>query len=233
MMNLTPKPNVRAEEIEAERERFRLEIESLSLPQFGVGKPSGPRVVALEGPNAVGKTWLCHVLSSRLGVPSCLGTDIAWSSEPFKTRMIRDADWQASALFFLSGCLEQMRLLRQQTEPLILMDRSFWSTLAVHAATNPSRLHTLVTMLRPIADCIEIPALTMVLDASFATCQTRMAKKTGIARALDELTANEMFHAREREFYRWLGRRAPGIVFLNVDSITADEAVSQAARLME
>jgi thymidylate kinase len=221
------------DEIEAERARFRAEIETIALPKFGAERSAGSRVIAVEGPNAAGKTTLCQKFASRLGAPVCLGTDAAWFAEPFKTRMIRDADWYASALFFLSGCFEQMRVLRQRGEPRILMDRSIWSTLAVHAATDPRRLDALAAILRPIADCVEIPARTLVLEASFATCQTRMANKSGIARALDELTANKLFHAREREFYRWLGRRAPGVEFLNVDDLTADQVAERAAKLIK
>ena len=221
------------DKIEADRQQFCRALDSIALPVFGCGKRSGPKVIALEGPNATGKSTLGKALSMRLQAPSCLGTDAAWFSEPFKTRMIRDADWHASALFFLSGCFEQMRLLRGRPEALILMDRSIWSTLAVHAATDVERLRALAAVLSPLAECIDLPEKTLVLDASFATCQARIAKKSGLDRALDELTANALFHMREREFYRWLERRVPGVVFLNVDQISADAAVDQAATLLQ
>src|SRR4029077_6601945 len=121
--------------------------------------------------------------------------------------MIRDAEWPASAMFFLSGCCEQMRVLAGRPEPLVVMDRSIWSTLAVHGAESAGRLKALLAMLQPIAPQVRVPDLTLVLEASFAACQSRIAKKTGTARALDELTATAVFHAKEREFYRWLGRR--------------------------
>src|SRR5713226_8280645 len=87
----------------------------LSLPQFRDQHPApGPAVVAIEGPNGAGKTTLSWALSRKLGVPWCLGTDEAWFAEPLKVRMIRDAEWYASAMFFLSGCFEQTRLLRNR-----------------------------------------------------------------------------------------------------------------------
>lgn len=221
------------EAIEAEREHFCRALETMRLPEFGEGKRTGPLIIAIEGPNATGKSTLCRALAARLQAPVCLGTDSAWAAEPLKTRMIRDADWPASALFFLSGCLEQMRLLRNRPEPLILMDRSIWSTLAVHAATSADRLPLLLNVLSPLAKWIQSPTNTLVLDASFETCQQRIAKKTGTARALDELTADALFHTRERQFYRWLKSRAPGVLFLDVDQIPAEEAAAKAHEILK
>ena len=189
-------------------------------------------IIAIEGPNGAGKTTLCHALASALGVPFCLGTDPAWFTDILKARMIRDAEWHASALFFLSGCFEQMRLLRQRPQPLVIMDRCLWSTLAVHAAQDLQRLRALLAILRALASFVQVPQITLVLEASFATCQTRIAKKPGLARALDELTATQNFHQREREFYRWLSRQATDVIFMDVDDATAEEAAQQALALV-
>jgi thymidylate kinase len=182
----------------------------------------------LEGPNGAGKTTLCQLLSRRLDAPACLGTDEAWFSDAFKTRMIRDAEWFASAMFFLSGCFEQMRTLRATPRSLVLMDRSLWSTLAVHGAENPARLDALLAMLRPIAAEIQPPDLTLVLQASFQTCQERIARKSGTARMLDNLTATTAFHGREEEFYHWLARERAETLFLNANEEGA-ENVAEAA----
>ena len=211
---------------------YRLVLDRLILPRFAARDSRGPIIVALEGANGAGKSTLCATLSAALGAPCCLGTDAAWFAEPFKVRMIRDADWPASAMFFLSGCLEQMRCLRGRAERLVIMDRCLWSTLAVQAATNPDRLAALLTMLTPVAAEIRVPDLTVVVDASFAACQSRIAQKTGAARALDELTANAKFHARERAFYRWLEQRQPGVKFLDVDQRNREEAATAAAALI-
>ena len=215
----------------AESKRTRLVLNRLTLPRFSFGQDS-PIVVAVEGPNGAGKTTLCHALARSMGVPFCLGTDPAWFTDTLKARMIRDAEWHASALFFLSGCFEQMRLLRQRPQPIVIMDRCLWSTLAVHAAQDVQHLRALVAMLRPIARFIQGPRLTLVLEASFATCQTRIAKKPGLARALDELTATQAFHQREREFYRWLGRRAPNVIFMNVDKDTEEQVSNRGLELL-
>ena len=204
------------------------ELHRLVLPSFAAPDSSGPFIVALEGPNGAGKT----TLSRALPFPHCMGTDDAWFTEPFRVRMIREAEWFASAMFFLSGCLEQMRVLRSRQDKLVVMDRSLWSTLAVHGAYSPERLERLLAMLRPVAAQIRVPHLTFVLGASFKTCQSRIAKKAGTARALDELTANAAFHAREHEFYRWLSRQRSEVRFLDVDQAPPEAVALQARNLI-
>jgi thymidylate kinase len=218
--------------VDRDQECHRLGFESLLLPKFASGAASRPLVVALEGPNGAGKTTLCEALSRNLGAPRCLGTDEAWFSETFKTRMIRDADWFSSAMFFLSGCFEQMRALRGQPDPLVIMDRSLWSTLAVHAAEDTRRLSALLDMLRPVAAEIRVPDLTLVLEATFETCQTRIARKTGTARLLDNLTATPFFHEREQLFYRWLAGQRADVLFLEVNGLDAESVALRAAALI-
>jgi thymidylate kinase len=218
--------------VDSDQERYRLALGPLRLPRFAARESSGPFVVALEGANGAGKTTLCQLLSLKLAAPACLGTDAAWFSDSFKTRMIRDAEWFASAMFFLSGCFEQMRVLRSRSDPIVIMDRSIWSTLAVHGAESPERLQALLAMVRPIAAQIHVPDFTLVLDASFETCQSRIARKRGAARLLDELTANSAFHAREQEFYRWLARHRSGVLFLDANQSEPENIAEHASALI-
>jgi thymidylate kinase len=211
---------------------YRLALDALALPRFAAGPPATPFVVALEGPNGAGKSTLCRSLCRALKAPGCLGTDARWFAEPLKTRMIREADWFASAMFFLSGCFEQMRLLRNSAAPLVIMDRSLWSTLAVHAAESPERLEALLTMLAPVAAQVRVPSLTLVLEASLAARQARIARKSGAARALDELTATAAFAARERDFYHWLARQAASLVFLDAERASPAEVLEKAVGLI-
>jgi thymidylate kinase len=209
-------------------ESYQRVLGTLSLPGFAAKSFDHPFIVALEGPNGAGKTTLSHLMAARLNAPCLLGTDEAWFGRAFKTRMIRDAAWYASAMFFLSGCFEQMRQLQQRVEPLVILDRCLWSTFAVHAAQSAERLEKLITMLRPISAEIPVPHLTLVLEASFTTCQERISKKEGEARALDQLTGTAEFHAREREFYRWLSNQASRVLFLDVERDRPDEVTEKA-----
>lgn len=207
---------------------YRQALEKLSWPKFADPPQPGPFVLAVEGPNGAGKTTLCRAMAEKMGAAQCLGTDAAWFGPAFKTRMIRDAPWYSSAMFFLSGCCEQMRVLQHRADPLILMDRCLWSTFAVHGADSPQRLEKLIAMIQPVASELPIPHATLVLEASFATCQARIARKEGEARALDQLTANVRFHTREREFYRWLSSRIPNFIFLDVNEDTAERVTEKA-----
>ncbi len=202
------------------------------LPEFAPVNGRTPFVVAIEGPNGAGKTTLCRRLGRRFGSYTCLGTPPAWFSKALKGRMIRDADWVASAMFFLSGCLEQMRAVKARAERLVIMDRSLWSTLAVHAAEARPRLAAVLAMLKPVARGISVPDLTVVLEASFETCQHRIARKGYEAQALDHLTADVRFHAQEQSFYHWLSRNARRIEFLNVDEASPQRVADQAAALI-
>jgi thymidylate kinase len=218
--------------LDSDLERHRLALERLRLPRFAGRDASRPFVAALEGANGTGKTTLCRLLAHTLAAPACLGTDEAWFSDSFKTRMIRDAEWFASAMFFLSGCFEQMRVLRDRPDPLVIMDRSVWSTLAVHGAESAERLEALLGMLGPVAADIRVPDFTLVLEADFETCQSRIARKTGAARLLDDLTATPAFHAREQEFYRWLARQRPEVQFLDANQDGPENIASRAAALI-
>jgi thymidylate kinase len=218
--------------LDSDQERYCLALDPLRLPRFAGRDADRPFVVALEGANGAGKTTLCRLLSHKLAVPACLGTDEAWFADSFKTRMIRDADWFASAMFFLSGCFEQIRVLRGRLDPLVIMDRSIWSTLAVHGAVSPERLEALLAMLQPVASEIHVPDFTLVLEASFETCQSRISRKSGAARLLDELTANSAFHARELEFYRWLARQRPEVIFLDANQAGPEDIAERASSLV-
>jgi len=218
--------------VERAPNQHRPTLDQMSLPGFAGREVSRPFVVALEGANGAGKSTLCQRLARSLGAHACLGTDEAWFSEAFKTRMIRDAEWFVSAMFFLSGCLEQMRVLRSCPQPLIIMDRSLWSTLAVQGAHNLERLDILLAMLRPVAAQIQVPDLTLVLDASFETCQSRIARKSGEARLLDDLTANAAFHEREHHFYQWLARQRAEVRFLDANAAGPETIAGQAVELI-
>ena len=218
--------------VELERARHRLALGALALPRFDAGQGARPFVVALEGHNGAGKSTLRRGLCRALAAPGCMGADAAWLAEPLKRRMIGEADWFASAMFFLSGYFEQMRRLRHSAAPLVIMDRSLWSTLAVQAAESAQRLEALLAMLAAVAGQVRIPSLTLVLEASFATCQSRIGHKRAAARALDDLTASAAFHAREQEFYSWRGRQVPALVFLNVEEASPSEVLERALALI-
>jgi thymidylate kinase len=87
-------------------------------------------------------------------------------------------------------------------------------------------------MLKPLAAQIHVPDATLVLEASFETCQSRIARKSGADRLLDELTAVSAFHERERQFYRWLAGQRSGVLFLDANEGGPDDIAQRASALI-
>jgi pyruvate kinase/thymidylate kinase len=190
-------------------------------------------VVAIEGPNGAGKTRLCSLLEETLDATTLRGVPAAWEESPRKLQMIRDADWLASAMYFLSGVIESSRQAAQSEAKLLLMDRSLWSTLAVHYAHDPARLDTLLPLFELASDRLAIPDLTIVLEANAATCGQRIAGKPGAEQEFDAASpSDEAFHCRERDFYRWLSTQGPRVVFLDVNQGSPEDVCRRAAELI-
>jgi thymidylate kinase len=87
-------------------------------------------------------------------------------------------------------------------------------------------------MLRPVAGQIRVPDFILVLEASFETCQSRISRKSGAARLLDELTATSAFHAREQEFYHWLSGQRRELLFLDANEDGPEDIAKRASALI-
>lgn len=169
-----------------------------------------PPLIAIEGSNGTGKSTLIERIRAshpdwvvRLGVPNI------WMTPPMKMRMIRDANWMASALYFLSGSIELTRelvqVLQEHGRPAtVCLDRSLWSTLAVHAGHDASRLADLMPVVAAMGGHVCVPNVTVVLTASAGTLRRRIHGKDAAERAFDELTQDDGYWEREMAFYRWL-----------------------------
>jgi thymidylate kinase len=207
--------------------------DTLRLPQSLAASLGRPQVVAIEGPNGAGKSHLCSLLGSRLGIPCLRGVPAEWESPAIKLRMIRDADWLASAMYFLSGVIESSREVARAKADLQIMDRSLWSTLAVHFASDPCRLQRLLPLLELAADRLKAPDLTIVLEATPETCCQRIARKSAGEQQLDGVgLADREFQRREREFYRWLAAQWPNVEFVPTDLREPEDVYQQAAALI-
>ena len=151
----------------------------------------------------------------------------AWEDSALKLHMIRDADWLAAAMYFLSGVIESSRQAALSDAKLQVMDRSLWSTLAVHYAHDPARMETLLPLFELAADRLAVPDLTIVLEADAATCRQRIARKSAAEQEFDAASpSDEAFHLREREFYHWLSDQGLNVVFLDANRGHAGRRVS-------
>ena len=210
--------------LEAEHAKF------LRPPAASTGKAF---LVAIEGPNGAGKTRLCSLLGQALCAATLRGVPAAWEDSALKLQMIRDADWLASAMYFLSGVIESSRQAALDDVKLQVMDRSLWSTLAVHYAHDPARMETLLPLFELAADRLAVPDLTIVLEADAETCRRRIARKSGAEQELDAASpCDEAFRRREREFYHWLSDQGVNVVFLDATKGTPEDVCRQAALLI-
>ncbi len=214
-------------------ETWRLEAEQLQFlrPSASTGKSF---LVAIEGPNGAGKTLLWSLLAKAMGAAALRGVPPAWEDASRKLEMIRDADWLASAMYFLSGVIESSRQAMRCDAKLQVMDRSLWSTLAVHYAYDPDRLGTLLPLFELAADRLAVPDLTIVLEADSEICRQRIAHKSGVEQEFDAASpTDEAFCLREREFYHWLAGQGPRVVFLDVNAGSPEDVCQQASELIE
>ena len=225
--------------------RIRLPIGLfLSEPRNTFPDGSMP-LIAIEGGNGVGKSTLIERIKAkhpnwmiRRGVPD------AWMEPEMKMRMIRDADWMASAFYFFSGSMELTRelkpLFQQQISPAtVCLDRSLWSTLAVHVGLDPSRLAELMPMLELMRGHVCVPNKTVVLTASPETLRRRISEKDPSERVFDDLTQNHDYWEQESAFYHWLreavaeiGLPQFQIEIVNTDELSSDEVVDYVDRLI-
>jgi pyruvate kinase/thymidylate kinase len=214
-------------------EARRLESRLTRLPGALAASLGRPFVVAIEGPNGSGKSLLCRLLGERLGLPCLRGVPPAWEEPATKARMIHDADWLASAMYFLSGVIESSREAVRGKGDVKIMDRSLWSTLAVHYAHDPSRLELLMPLLELAAGRLKAPDLTIVLEASPAACRRRIARKASAEQELDAASpSSDDFHHREQEFYHWLARQWPKVAFINTEECDLEAVYRKAADLV-
>jgi pyruvate kinase/thymidylate kinase len=205
-------------------ETDRLEAVRRRLPRSLAASSVPPFVVAIEGPNGAGKSLMCAMLHERMALPGLRGVPAGWEDSALKRRMIRDADWLASAMYFLSGVIETSRQVVEERDKLQVMDRSLWSTLAAHYAHDPARLERLLSLVELAADRLKVPNLTIVLEASPETCRRRIAGKAEYERELDAASgADEDSGRREREFYRWLAAQGPKVVFVDAEGDEPEE----------
>ena len=208
-------------------------------------QPNATRLIALEGGNGTGKTTLMERIKTdhpewlmQRGVPD------AWMEPKMKMRMIRDADWMASALYFFSGTLELTRelMLSLQTitpPPVVFLDRCLWSTLAVQVGHDPERLWELLPVLEGMSGHVCIPNTTVILTASLETLRKRISTKDSSERAFDELTQNYAYWERELLFYGWLkqaiaevGLPQYRVEILDTDNLSFDAVASHVESLV-
>jgi len=176
-----------------------------------------PKILAIEGPNGVGKSTLIKQIKELHDIPCYLGVPEQFMEPQLKKRMIFDADWLASALYFFSGSIEMMREVSTLKTPLVVFDRTIWSTLAAHYCRDSKRLTHLLKILNCFGGHVQLPYMTIILSASYETCQSRIENKNLQEKFFDQDTKN-MFE-EEMKFYNWLRQQDIQVRTINTEGL--------------
>ena len=191
-------------------------------------------VVAIEGPNGCGKSTVVKKLIQRYEVPYQLGVPDCFLNNGMKYRMIAEANWQSSCLYFLSGVADKIRELKSNAHPLAIIERSLWSTLAAHSSEDPSRLSFIVSILNSLDADIFEPTHTIILRASFEHCRKRIAYKDDIEEVkLDELVNSKEYYTRENMFYDWLSASRKNVFNINVTDCESTNVCEKVTKIID
>jgi len=200
-------------------EIYRNELYKVTLPKK-TEQTNKNLIVAIEGANGAGKSTLCRHLSNHFNTSIKFGVPDLFLKKELKEKMIIDANWYSSSLFFISGAIEQIKEFRNSNDNIIIFDRSIWSTLSVQTSDKPKNLKSLVDITFNLENISIEPDITIVLRADYETCRNRISKKSTDEQKLDEQVNRKEFYQKEDQFYNWLTFQRENIINIDVNNIT-------------
>jgi thymidylate kinase len=201
-------------------EVYKNELYKVKLPKKSNSKNNKNLIVAIEGANGSGKSTLCKALVAHFGTSIKFGVPDIFLQKKLKEKMIIDAHWYSSSLFFISGAIEQIKEFRNSKDKIIISDRSIWSTLSVQTSENPTRLKSLVDIAFNLENIDVEPDLTIILRADYKTCRQRISEKSKDEQKLDELVNSKEFYQKEEQFYNWITFQRDNVINIDVNNIT-------------
>ncbi|PRX23228.1 thymidylate kinase [Orenia metallireducens] len=218
----------------------RLKEHNLAINKFSIPKvlkenrdKNSPFLIAVEGPNGVGKSTLCKRISKKFNAKYCFSTPDKWMEYDIKKRMIFDASWLSSALYFFSGTMEIKRELDNELScnDLVIMDRSFWSTLAVNWIADFERIDFLLSIVSKGSEFLPIPDIIIILDADYEVCEARINSKTDIGKNLDQVSKESFF--KEKTYYDWLEKELDDVIRLDTSKSNQDEVFTKVCSMID
>jgi pyruvate kinase len=215
-------------------ELFRQEMSKISLPSKNklLRKANKPFIIAVEGANGVGKTTLCHALSKHFNSQYRFGVPDVLVEKKLKKKMIMDAHWYSSSLYFIAGAIEQLLECQKLEENIVILDRSVWSTLSVHASDSPQKLKKIIDVVYLVPELKIEPDITIILRATYKTCRSRIKNKSENEQELDELVNSKKFYQRENQFYNWLTFQRDKIINIEVNDMERDEIFRKTVQII-
>lgn len=163
------------------------------------------RIIAFEGHNGVGKSTVALEFSKRINARYLYGVDQDSLNNGLKEKFIKKASWYASALHFFAGCMEIKRKINEEyLEEKFVLDRSYWSTLAVNWEKGKSNIDMLLQIIKDGKEFLPIPDIIIILTADYSECMSRIkGKNSQLEKDLDSVV-DEKYYNKEQNFYYWL-----------------------------
>lgn len=183
-----------------------------------------PYIVAIEGPNGVGKSTVCKEINKLKEFEYRLGVPKQWMEYNIKKRMIFQASWVASALYFMSGTMEVKREIEDINDKIIIMDRSVWSTLAVNWIKDPQRCEKIIRIMNEGHEFLPMPDMVIVLKADYEICQQRINNKIDEGKDFDKDSREEFI--KEMSFYDWLNEQLDNVEIVDTSNFKPEDTLN-------
>jgi dTMP kinase len=174
------------------------------------------RLIVLEGVDGSGKSTLQRLLAAKWRAQ---GWKVGQAREPADRSLGRDAQvagvadpWTSAMLFTLDRMIARPRLQRLlETNDLVLMDRSYFSTLAYQGSALPTSVRKRLALLQRRLNIT--PDRVVLLDLPARTALLRLSRRGGKRAPLERLRTLERVARAYRAMARpprWLTVDATG-----------------------
>ena len=183
------------------------------------------KIFAFEGHNGVGKSSVAKQVAINIKAKYLYGVDEEILISGLKEKFIKKASWYSSALFFLSGSMETKRKIdNEYKENVFILDRSFWSTLAVHWDRSESDKKQLESIVNYGKQFLPIPNIIFILTADYEECSKRINMKKNYSEKDLDSVVDKAYYLKEKYFYNWLLKKNnEDTKIIQIDTTTKSE----------
>lgn len=188
-------------------------------------------VIAFEGHNGVGKSTIAKEFSKRINAKYLYGVDEDSLENGLKEKFIKKASWYASALHFFAGCMETKRKIKNEyLEERFVLDRSYWSTLAVNWDKDKNSISKLIQVIVDGKEFLPVPDIIIILTADYLECMNRIKRKKNVLEKDLDSVVDENYYNKEKNFYDWLCKNKDNrteVIKIDTNNKSIDEVVNE------
>lgn len=189
------------------------------------------KVIAFEGHNGVGKSTIAKEFSKRINAKYLYGVDEDSLENGLKEKFIKKASWYASALHFFAGCMETKRKISNEyVEAEFVLDRSYWSTLAVNWDKDENSISKLLQVIEDGKEFLPVPDIIIILTADYLECMNRIKRKKNLLEKDLDSVVDENYYTKEKNFYDWLCKNKDNrtkVIKIDTNNKSIDEVVNE------